>query len=72
MLSRGKLRAEHYSMLGKTERTYSNRSVLSSDTAARDRVLVGGKLSPHNQSVLARLSRKSRRGHNRHDIVSQS
>lgn len=72
MLSRGKMRAEHYSMLGKTGRAYSNRSVLSSDTGVRDRVLEAGNFSPHNQSILAKVSQKSRRQRQRHDSVSQS
>ena len=70
MLSRGKMRAEHYSMLGKTGRTYSNRSVLSSDTAAKDRVLAAGKLSEHNQSIMAAASHRSRRPRKRQEAVS--
>jgi len=59
MISRGKLRAEHYSMLGKTGRSYSNRSVMSSDTKAKDTMITSGRLSPHEQSLISRGSRRS-------------
>ena len=71
MLSRGKLRAEHYSMLGKTYRTYSNRSVLSSDTAVRDKLVSNKKMAPINAN-LARFSQKSQKTRHRGELVSQS
>lgn len=71
MLSRGKLRAEHYSMLGKTDRQYSNRSVLSSDTGIRDKMLSQSKIAPISANV-NRFSQKSQKSRHRNDLVSQS
>lgn len=49
MLAKGKIRAEHYSMLGKSLSEFSERSVLSS-IVKRDRLL-SGKKSPSVHSM---------------------
>ena len=54
---RGKIRAGHYRMLGKTGSSYSNRSFMSS---VIEDSITSGRLSPYEQSLISRGSKRSR------------
>ena len=58
MISKGRLRTEKYSMLGKSSSNFSEKSVMSSATKSRDKVIqkftnnMTDRLSPLNEHVI--------------------
>lgn len=74
MLSKGRLRAEQYSMLGKSQSNFSEKSVMSSGSKRKDG-LVSGHLSPLRKtihhSIERSMSSTKRSGRNRNVFKSQ-
>ena len=59
MISRGNIRAEGYSMLGKSQSNFSEISVMST-TKQKDKLIAGGRLSPLDTVRSGRTSKRSR------------
>ena len=69
MLSKGRIRAEQYSMLGKSLSGFSEKSVMSS-TKSKDKLLAG-HLSPLRKSLNNNLEQQmssTRRSHTRNTV----